>query len=111
MIYEFRSRAAPTVIMTQPVAEAILAVIGKAAGPQGIITAEQMPAAIAALEHAVHEERSRRVSPPESEDSGSGRGLADEESVAQPTLSQRAYPFLDMLRTAHRAGKPVTWGV
>ncbi len=27
------------------------------------------------------------------------------------SLAQRAFPFIEMLETAHRAGKDVTWGV
>ena len=53
MIYEFKSRAAGTVVMTQGVAENILELIGKSPGPQGVITVEQIPAAIQTLEAAI----------------------------------------------------------
>ena len=38
MIYEFTSRATGNMVMTQPVAERLLKLIGKHPGPQGIIT-------------------------------------------------------------------------
>src|SRR5690606_42038453 len=57
MIYEFESRATGSVIMTKPVAEWILQIVGKAPGAQGIFTVEQMPGAIAALRKAIDDER------------------------------------------------------
>jgi hypothetical protein len=40
MIYVFKSKATGTVVMTQPVAEKLLAIIGKSPGQQGIITVD-----------------------------------------------------------------------
>lgn len=53
MVYKFKSQAAADVIMLQINAEQMLAIVGKTPSPQGIITVEQIPAAIAALEAAV----------------------------------------------------------
>ena len=53
MLYTFKSRAAANLIMLQSNAERVLDLIGKQPGPKGIITAAQMPAAIAALERAL----------------------------------------------------------
>ena len=61
MLYEFKSRATGTVVMTGPVAEQVLAIVGKAPGPQGIFTVEQMGPAIAALQAAVERERTERT--------------------------------------------------
>jgi Fe-S cluster assembly ATPase SufC len=67
MIYKFKSQAAADVIMLQSNGEQMLAIIGKEPAAQGVITAAQMPAAIAALEAAivVHEEveARRRANP------------------------------------------------
>ena len=104
MIYEFKSRATGPVVMTQRVAENILETIGKAPGPQGIVTVDQMPAAIHALETAVARER---AAPRD----GSAPAEADEDGEPAVTLGQRAYPFIEMLRAAHAAGRDVTWGV
>ena len=109
MLYEFKSKATGSVVMTQPVAERLLKIIGKEPGPTGIIVPEQMPAAIAALQAAVEAERRQGAEPAESPD-------GDEEEEAREgrraiTLAQRAWPLIDMLEAAAAADKPVTWGV
>lgn len=101
MLYEFKCRATGSVVMMQPVAERLLAIIGKEPGGRGIITVAQMPAAIAALEAAVAEERAQGA-PEEDEDSG---------PQAEVTLAQRAWPLLDMLKAASKAERDITWGV
>ena len=107
MLYEFKSKATGSVVMTGPVAERLLAIVGKEPGPKGIFTVEQMPAAIAALQAAVERDKAERAAEPDATD-------ADERPRDAPravSLSQRAWPLIDMLRTAHRAEQPVTWGV
>jgi len=105
MLYEFKSRATGNVVMTQKVAERLLAIIGKPAGPKGIILPEQMPAAIAALEAAVAEERAAAADAPE-EDEDERR-----ERPVPVTLGQRAWPLIDMMKTAYAAEREITWGV
>jgi len=106
MLYEFKSRAAGTVVMTGPVAERLLAIVGKSPGPTGIFTVAQMPAAIAALQAAVEREKAEAAAPePPSDD-----GQAADERPRPVSLAQRAWPLIDLLRTAHGADKPVTWG-
>jgi hypothetical protein len=110
MLYEFKSRATGTVVMTGPVAEQVLAIVGKAAGPQGIFTVEQMGPAIAALQAAVERERTERASDARDAD----RDGADEhEADGAPSISlaQRAWPLMDMLRAARAADQVVTWGI
>jgi hypothetical protein len=107
MIYEFKSRATGNVVMTQKVAERILAIIGKPAGPTGIIVPEQMPAAIAALEAAIAEERAAAAEAPEEDEDD----LRERGRPVPVTLAQRAWPLIDMLRTAHAAEREITWGV
>ena len=107
MLYTFRSRAAGNLIMLQPNGQRVLEIIGKDAGPQGIILPEQMPAAIAALEAAVAEEA---ASPRSSIDEANASG----EAAPRPegvSLRQRAVPFIDMLKRCHKAGKEIVWGV
>ena len=53
MLYKFKSRSAPDLIMLEPHGRQILQIIGKTPGPTGIITAAQIPAAMAALRAAV----------------------------------------------------------
>ncbi len=108
MLYEFKSRATGNVVMTQKVAERLLAIIGKAPGPTGIILAEQMPAAIQALEAAIEQERAQGVRE-ESEDEGEDD--RDPNRTPAVSLAQRAWPLIDMLRTAAAAEREITWGV
>ena len=105
MIYTFKSRAAADVIMRQPNAEQMLAIIGKDATPQGVITVAQMPAAIAALKTAVevHEKaETLRAKDP------SQHVEVEGDSVR---LRDRAAPFIELLTQSAMAGKDVLWGV
>lgn len=107
MLYEFKSRATGTVVMTQKIAERLLAIIGKSPGPTGIIVPAQMPQAIAALEAAVAAEPAQATA---GEDDA--RDLDDEERAARAvTLAQRAWPLIDMLKSALAADRDITWGV
>lgn len=114
MIYEFKSRVTGTVVMNKGPAEWILGVIGKQPGTQGIITVEQMPAAIEALRKAIEEDKravreARRESAHREDEDSAGE---DEESpAAVVTHGQRAWPFVEMLVEAHKGGRDVTWGV
>ena len=98
MLYKFKSKDAGDLIMLEPNGRRILEVIGKDAGPKGIILPEQMLAAIKALQAAIALEES-----------------GDEEAGAVPGeglgLRQRAMPFIDMLKRNHEAGHEVVWGV
>ena len=99
MLYKFKSKNAGDVIMLEPNGRRVLEVIGKDAGPKGIILPEEMPAAIAALEAAIALE--------ESHDNDEAGGVTPDGL----SLRQRAVPFIDMLRRNHAAGHEVVWGV
>lgn len=102
MLYKFKSKNAGDVIMLEANGRKMLEVIGKDAGPTGIILAAQMPAAIEALQAAIAlEESTQQVLDAEGEPV---KGDA-------PGLRQRAMPFIDMLKRNHSAGTDVTWGV
>ena len=113
MLYEFKSRATGTVVMTGPVAEQVLAIVGKAPGPQGIFTVEQMGPAIAALQAAVERERTERTER-ESDPRDAARHRDDEDEADRTpsiSLAQRAWPLMDMLRAARAVDQVVTWGI
>jgi hypothetical protein len=107
MLYEFKSRATGSVMMTQAVAERILQIIGKSPQPKGVILPEHMGQAIAALQAAVHAER---AAPPPAKKT-TDRIEDEEQSEPAVTLGQRAFPFIEMLRLSLAAGKEITWGV
>ena len=100
MIYKFKSKATGDLIMTQPVAERVLSLIGKPAAPQGIIEVEQMQAAMSALEAAIAAEG---PGAPGGDDDGTPR--ADRVS-----LRQRVWPMVEMMKRALAAKEPIVWG-
>ena len=106
MLYEFKSKATGTVVMTGEVAERLLAIVGKAPGRTGIFTVEQMGPAIAALQAAVELEKAAQT--PEAQEDQEEAAVDGPRAVS---LAQRAWPLIDMLRTARTADKVVTWGV
>ncbi len=105
MLYTFKSPAAGNLIMLEPNGKRVLEIIGKDPGPKGIILPEQMPAAIAALESAMHREE-----PSPATAAGSAATDVRNESEAV-SLRQRAVPFVDMLKRCHAEGKEIVWGV
>ncbi len=98
MLYKFKSKNAGDIIMLEPNGRRILEVIGKDAGPKGIILPEQMQAAIAALHAAIAVEEKLLQEP--------GAHALDGLS-----LRQRAVPFIDLLQRSHKSGNEVVWGV
>ncbi len=107
MLYKFKSKATGDLIMLEPNGRRILEIIGKEAGPTGIIQPGQMTAAIAAIEAAVAREEADPQALAEQARAG-GQVPPRADGV---TLRQRAVPFLDMLRRAGQAGEDIVWGV
>jgi hypothetical protein len=101
MIYEFKSRATGSLVMTSDVAEALLHIIGRSKdqlGHQGVIVPDAMPTAIDALNKAIALQKSFEQE-------------TDDDGKPKVSLAQRAFPFVEMLQRAHAAGKEITWGV
>jgi hypothetical protein len=107
MLYKFKSKAAGDLIMTAPVGDRVMKLVGREPAAQGIFLPAQMPAVIAALEHAIAEEdRARRDA--EAEAAAEGRTLPPPKEVS---LRQRAWPLTEMLKRAHAADQDIVWGV
>jgi hypothetical protein len=51
MIYQFRSKAGPDVIMLADLTKRIFDILGRPLEPRGILTEEQLPTLIATLEN------------------------------------------------------------
>jgi hypothetical protein len=109
VIVTFRSPASGDVIMFGDVAHRLMQVMGKDATPEGIITVEQLPDAIARLRAAMEADKAMR------------KGVADEDgpaSEAAPgggerpyvSLAQRAAPLIELLEWSLKKKKPATWG-
>jgi len=108
MLYKFKSRAAPDLIMLEPNGRRVLQLIGKPVdAKEGILQPADMPAALAALEAAIAQEESERRAA-EAEAASKGEELPEPEGVS---LRQRAAPFIEMLRRCQQADKDIVWGV
>jgi len=112
MPYKFQSRATADLIMLDATAQRLLALIGKETDRPGIITLEQIPGAIAALEQAVQNDEARRAAAGKAQDD---EEAADENDDAPSSprdsvsLRQRAAPFIEMLGRSAAEGRDVTW--
>jgi Domain of unknown function (DUF1840) len=108
MIYKFKSKAAGDLVMTQPVGDELLRLMGKEPGVQGIIEVAQMAAGMAALAQAVQADDAARAQPPsaENDDETAVKNKSDRVS-----LRQRAWPLIDMMKRCSDENAPIVWGV
>ncbi len=104
MLITFKSRAAGDVLMLGKNGQQMLEIIGKDVGdPRGIVTVEQLPAAIAALTAAAAADRTQPA--PQSQDDGEApRGMD-----APVGLAQRIVPLLELFQYGLRDKEPVIW--
>ena len=105
MIYQFRSKAGPDVIMLADLTKRIFNILGRSLEPRGILTEEQLPALITALETAILNDLEERKKASENKD-----GKSEKPKLAD-RLGQRAYPFLELMKQARAKNEPVMWGV
>jgi len=104
----FRSDAAADIMMFDDVARRMMEIMGREFSTRGIITVDQLPAAIFRLKAAIAEDRARHAGEydqPETEEvPGGGKR-------AYVGLAQRAVPLVEFLEYSLKAEKPVMWGV
>ena len=105
MIYQFRSKAGPDVIMLADLTQRIFNILDRPLEPRGILTMEQLPPLITALETAILRDLEER----------SKSSITEQENTEKPRLTdrlgQRAYPFLELMKQAKAKDQPVMWGV
>ena len=109
-LYKFKSRATGDLILLEPQGRQLLGILGKLDEQkpyQGILLPADMPAAIAALEAAVARDEAERAEQKE-QALKEGQSAPPAEGVS---LRQRAVPFIDMMKRAHKAEKEIVWGV
>lgn len=114
MIYEFQTAAGGKITYTDVVGAQLLHVIGKNPGPRGVITVEEIPGALEAIDAALARERERQADERRTlEPHASGDTDDEDERNKAPvvTLAQRAFPFVDLLKFALREKENVTWGI
>ncbi len=103
MIYQFRSKAGPDVIMLADLSKRIFDIFGRPLESRGILTVEQLPALITTLETAILKDLEER-SKSQTDEGVEKLRLADR-------LGQRAYPFLELMKQANGKHEPIMWGV
>jgi Domain of unknown function (DUF1840) len=111
MLFKFKSKIEGDLIMLEFNARHMLQIIGKEAGPPGIIVADEMPKAVAALERAIaHEEAAMAAAKKAASEHPSGG-----ENTATPAdpvpLRQRSLPFMKLLKACSSAHTDIVWGV
>lgn len=104
MTFKFKSQATSDLLMLSAHAQALLQHIGKSPDAKGILTPEEMPAALSALKALPKDEPA--------EDAARGQdGEAEPAGEAAVDLHRRAWPFIQMIETAQAAKEPIVWGV
>lgn len=94
MLYKFKSKVTGDLIMLEPDAKRLLKIMGRDDQVKGIFLADQLAAAIAALESAVAQEEVE--------------GMKDPKQIS---LRQRSMPMLKMLNQCLKQSADVVWGV
>ena len=94
MLYKFKSKVTGDLIMLEPDAKRLLKIMDREDQVKGIFLAEQLSAAIAALESAIANEEIE--------------GMKDPKQIS---LRQRSMPMLKMLNQCLKQSVDVVWGV
>ncbi|WP_411887113.1 DUF1840 domain-containing protein [Hydrocarboniphaga effusa] len=102
----FSSPASGDVQMLDAHATQLLDAIGKHAGERGVITAAEIPGALAALRSAIAKDAPQHARAEDADDPDERDRQAQDVS-----LGRRAFPLVDMLERAARKGQDVTWGI
>jgi len=114
MLVKFKSKAAAEVMMYEEHAKRILDLLHKDV-KRGVITAAEMPRAVATLETEITESRMHAPSDEVQRDVLAHHGNSgddnEHEHIEYVSFSTRAYPLLEMLRAAQKEGYDVMWGV
>ena len=110
MIVTFQSKASGDVIMFGDVAHKMMEIMGKEAGDQGIVTVEQLPAALASLKAAIAADREEQKALND-EDLPQFEPAGDGSRRPYVSLSQRATPLVELLEWSLKKQVPVVWGV
>ncbi len=107
MLYKFKSRASSDFVMLELHARQLLEIVtGRPPERTGVVTVEQLPGAIAALEAAL----SRESSNAHNNDQFAVEGHDEAAEKQHVSLNQRAAPLLHMLKDSLAEKKDVVWG-
>ncbi len=113
MLITFKCKSYPEVLMYQEHAKRILDLLHKDM-ERGVITAEEAPRAVALLEGEIEESRKHQISEQVERDVQAHHGETEDnehEPIEVVSFPTRAYPLLEMLRSARDNKTDVLWGV
>ncbi|WP_234987001.1 DUF1840 domain-containing protein [Polynucleobacter kasalickyi] len=99
MLYKFQSKNSANCLMLEDLTKKIFLTIGKKLEPTGILTVDTLPTLIRTLESAIEQDVIARST------------MSREELASSDRLGQRAFPFLTLLKSAHKYQEPIVWGV
>ncbi|HMN93434.1 MAG TPA: DUF1840 domain-containing protein [Hydrogenophaga sp.] len=105
--YRFKSRDTGDVVMLHHTGKRVLQILGKDPDAPGIILAEQMPAAVAALQDAILQEEAEQQR--QKEEAQAKGELPPEFEVV--SLRMRCAPLFEMMERCQKAGVEIVWGV
>ena len=105
MLYKFQCKKSADVLMLGDLTQLLFDIIDKPLESKGVFLVEQLSPAIEKLEAAIATDNELRKTPADEldeEKKASSKGLR---------LGQRAFPFLQLLKTALSHEEMVIWGV
>ena len=109
MMITFKSTASNDVLMFDTAAKDFLRCIGKSPdAATGIITVEQLPAAIDRVRAAIAADKTKPLA---AVSSGKAAASEDDEHDERVGFGLRAVPMLEVMERALAEGAPVVWGV
>ena len=112
----FKSKSSPDLLMFQEHAQRLLDLLKKSPG-RGVITAAETAGALDVLEKEIADSKLRQQALARAKAEAKAEAKDDDEEEENTNravpigFSTRAYPLLEMLRTANRHGHDITWGV
>ncbi|MBI3229739.1 MAG: DUF1840 domain-containing protein [Burkholderiales bacterium] len=114
MLITFKSKAAAEVIMYQEHANRILDLWQKE-HQRGVLTAAESAQALATLEKEIQESKEHPASEEIQHDvhahHNPNHDDQEHEVAEQVSFATRAFPLLEMVRAANKAGHDIVWGV
>jgi Domain of unknown function (DUF1840) len=119
MLFKFKSKATGDLIMLEPNGRRVLQIIGKDPSSTGIILPALMPAALAALENAIASEEAAIAEAKAAAALKAKNAFSEDDETSQTSYSnsdgvplrQRAVPFMELLKSSHKANVEIVWGV
>lgn len=106
MLITFQSTATPDVLMLRDLAQFLLGIVGKRLDTRGVILRDDLSLAINRLEVAISE--CKKADAAHEIWQWASHGHQTEHDGG---LSQRSWPFLEMLREAHKKNTNIIWGL